>query len=176
MLIKRIQEDPILSEFICDDCEERGVGINVSTDVNRNDYIIIRVDEFYNKTIHDDDRPKSPDCLIIQHCGGNKFVLYIIELKAIETLKSEKLSDIRDKFQNCFSDFMSNRFRNYFYDTDYEFDIRLLFISNPREREKERKTEPSKLDNLLALRPCRFANRGYLLEHELPNPTIKPCQ
>lgn len=174
MLIKRIQEDPILSEFLCDDCEERGVGINVSTGVNRDDYIIIRVDEFYNKLVPYP--PKSPDCLIIQHCGENKFVLYIIELKSIESLKSEKLSDIRDKFQNCFSDFMSDRFRNYFYDTDYEFDIRLLFVSNPRERVKERKTEPSKLDNLLALRPCRFANRGYLLEHELPNPTINPCQ
>jgi uncharacterized protein YlaI len=53
MLIKRIQEDPILSEFICDDCEENGVGINVSKDVNRSSFIIIRVDEFYNKTIHD---------------------------------------------------------------------------------------------------------------------------
>ncbi len=174
MLIKRIQEDPILSEFLCDDCVEHGVGVNISPDVNRDDYIIIRVDEFYNKLVPRP--PKSPDCLIIQHCGDDKFVLYIIELKAIESLKSEKLSDIRDKFQNCFDDFISNKFRDYFYDTDYEFDIRLLFISNPRERQGDRKTEPSRLDNLLALRPCRFANRGYLLEHELPNPTIKSCQ
>jgi hypothetical protein len=174
MLIKRIQEDPILSEFLCDDCEERGVGIDVSTDVKRTDYIIIRVDEFYNKLVPHP--PKSPDCLIIQHCGGNKFVLCIVELKSIESLKTEKLSDIRDKFQSCFDDFMSDRFREYFYDINYEFDIRLLFVSNPRVRKMERKTEPSKLDNLLALRPCRFANRGYLLEHELPNPTIKPCQ
>jgi hypothetical protein len=174
MLIKRIQEDPILSEFLCDDCEENGVGIDVSTDVKRDDFIIIRVDEFYNKLVSTP--PKSPDCLIIQHCGGNKFVLYIIELKAIETLKSEKLSDIRDKFQNCLSDFMSNRFRAYFYDTQYEFAIKLLFISDPSESKKESKNKPTRLDSLLAQPPCRFADKKYPLDFRKPNPVIKPCQ
>lgn len=176
MLIQRIQEDPILGKFLCDDCEEHGVGVNVSNEVSRMDFIIIRVDEYYNTTIHENDRPKSPDCLIIQHCGGNRFVLYIIELKAIDSLKTEKLSDIRDKFQNCFSDFMSDRFREYFYDTEYEFTIKLLFISAPSESRKDNKGKSTRLDNLLALRPCVFANRRYNLAHKLPNPTIQPCQ
>ena len=47
MLIKRIQEDPILSKFICEDCVENGVGTNVSENVNRDDFIIIKVDEYY---------------------------------------------------------------------------------------------------------------------------------
>ncbi len=174
MLIKRIQEDPILSEFLCDDCEERGVGIDVSTDVNRDDFIIIRVDEFYNKLVYHP--PKSPDCLIIQHYGGDKFVLYIVELKSIETLKSENLNDIRDKFQNCFSDFMSDRFRDYFYDIQYDFTIKLLFISDPSESKEESKNKPARLDNLLALPPCRFADKKYPLDFRKPNPVIKPCQ
>ena len=174
MLIKRIQEDPILSEFLCDDCEERGVGINVSTDVKRDDYIIIRVDDFYNKLVPHP--PKSPDCLIIQHCGENKFVLHIIELKSSESLSTEVLNEIAEKFQNCFSDFMSDRFRDYFYDTDYEFSIRLFLISNHKERPNDKKTEPSRLDRLLTLKAFRFANRGYLLQHKTPNPIIKPCK
>jgi hypothetical protein len=174
MLIKRIQEDPILSEFLCDDCEENGVGINVSTDVKRDDFIIIRVDEFYNKLVPTP--PKSPDCLIIQHCGGNRFVLYIIELKSSESLSTEKLNETAEKFQNCFSDFMSDRFREYFYDTDYEFTIKLILISNHKERDSNKKTEPSRLDRLLTLNAFRFANRGYLLQHKIPNPVIQPCQ
>jgi hypothetical protein len=174
MLIQKIQGDPILSKFLCDDCEENGVGISIGTEVQREDFIIIRVDEFYNKTVPK--TPKSPDCLIIQHCEDNRFVLYLIELKAIARIQSESLSDIRDKFQNCLSDFMSNRFREYFYDTDYDFSIRLIFVSDPEERSADRKTEPSRLDHLLALRPCRFANRGYLIEHKTPNPIIQPCQ
>jgi hypothetical protein len=176
MLIKRIQEDPILNEFLCDDCEENGVGINVSEEMKREDFIIIKVDEYYKVHEKSNNRPKSPDCLIIQHCGGDKFVLYLIELKDIKSLKTEKLSDIRDKFQSCFSDFMSDRFREYFYDISYDFSIKLLFISNPSESKKDNKGKPTRMDNLLSQRPCKFANRPYLLEHELPNPTIKPCQ
>ncbi|PWK28621.1 hypothetical protein LV89_00825 [Arcicella aurantiaca] len=175
MLIQRIQEDPILSKFLCDDCTENGVGVNVSPLVKKEDYIIIRVDEYYNSNlVHNP--PKSPDCLIIQHCEGEKFVLYLVELKAIETLKTEKLSDIRDKFQNCFDDFMSDRFRDYFYDIAYEFSIKLLFISNPSESKKDNKSKPTRMDSLLSQRPCKFANRPYLLEHRLPNPVIQPCQ
>ncbi len=163
MLIQRIQEDPILSNFLCDDCTENGVGVNVSPLVRKEDYIIIRVDEYYNSNlVHNP--PKSPDCLIIQHCEGDKFVLYLVELKAIETLKTERLSDIRDKFQNCFDDI------------SYEFSIKLLFISNPSESKKDNKGKPTRMDSLLSQRPCKFANRPYLLEHRLPNPVIQPCQ
>lgn len=176
MLIQEILQDPVLSNFLCDDCEEHGIGINVSETVNRNDYIIIRVDEYYNTIIKDNSRPKSPDCLIIQHCGGNRFVLYLVELKAIESLRTEKLSDIRDKFQNCFDDFMSDKFRNYFYNTDYDFSIKLLFISDPKEGNKNTKNQPTRMDNLLSLPPCNFGNRKYLLNHKLPNPTVQPCQ
>jgi uncharacterized protein YlaI len=176
MLIKRIQDDPILSEFLCNDCEERGVGIDVSDEVNRNDFIIIKVDEYYKIHEKSNNRPKSPDCLIIQHCGGNKFVLHIIELKSSESLSTKELNETAEKFQSCFSDFMSNRFREYFYDIDYDFSIRLFLVSNHKEREENRKTEPSRLDRLLTLKAFRFANRGYLLQHKTPNPTIKPCQ
>ncbi|MCU0470511.1 MAG: hypothetical protein MUF58_18125 [Arcicella sp.] len=175
MLIQKIQEDPILSKFLCDDCEENGVGINIGTEVKRDDFIIIRVDEFYNKTVHDDSRPKSPDCLIIQHCGNNRFVLYLIELKAIKSLKTENMGDIRDKFQNCFSDFMSDRFREYFYNTDYEFVIKLYFISDPRETKID-KGKATRMDSLLALRQPRFANRIYPIKPKNPNPIIQPCQ
>ena len=40
MLIQKIQEDPILSQFLCDDCEEHGVGINMGSEVKREDFII----------------------------------------------------------------------------------------------------------------------------------------
>ncbi len=176
MLIKRIQEDPILSEFLCDDCEENGVGINVSKNVNQDDLIIIKVDEYYKIHEKSNNRPKSPDCLIIQHCGGNKFVLYLIELKDIKSLKTEKLSDIRDKFQSCFSDFMSDRFREYFYDTTYEFTINVFFISDPREGKIDNKSKSTRMDSLLALKQPYFANRIYPIRPKLPNPVIQPCQ
>jgi hypothetical protein len=175
MLIQRIQGDPILSKFLCDDCEENGVGINIGTEVQRDDFIIIRVDEFYKDTVRNNSRPKSPDCLIIQHCGDNRFVLYLIELKAIKSLKTETMSDIRDKFQNCFSDFMSDKFREYFYDTDYEFVIKLYFISDPRETKID-KGKATRMDSLLALRQPRFANRIYPIKPKTPNPIIQPCQ
>ena len=173
MLIQKIQEDPVLSKFLCDNCEENGVGINMGSEVKREDFIIIRVDEYYNKLVQNP--PKSPDCLIIQHCGGNRFVLYLIELKDIKSLKTEKMSDIRDKFQECFNDFMSDRFRLYFYDLGYDFTIKLFFITDPKETKID-KGKATRMDSLLALKQPRFANRIYPIKHKIPNPIIQPCQ
>ena len=175
MLIQKIQEDPILSKFLCDDCEENGVGINIGSEVKREDFIIIKVDDYYKENERSNDRPKSPDCLIIQHCGENRFVLYLVELKDIESLKTERMGDIRDKFQHCFSDFMSDRFRLYFYDLGYDFTIKLFFITDPRETKVD-KGKATRMDSLLALRQPRFANRPYPIKHKIPNPIIQPCQ
>ena len=96
-------------------------------------------------------------------------------LKAIKSLKTEKMSDIRDKFQDCFNDFMSDRFREYFYENDYEFIIKLFFISDPRETKID-KGKATRMDSLLALKQPRFANRIYPIKHKIPNPIIQPCQ
>ena len=106
--------NPVLSQYLCNDCEENGIGVSVHSDIQQGDYVIIKVDDYFNKEIHPN--PAGNDCLIVQRCVDNRYKVYLIELKNIQTLRHYDLSHIRDKFQNCFDILMSDKFRSYFYD------------------------------------------------------------
>ena len=178
MLIQDILDNPVLSNYICNDCEENGVGVSVHADIQAHQYVVIKVDDYFNKEIHPN--PAGNDCLIIQHCQDNQYKLYLIELKNIQNLQSQPLSHIRNKFQNCFDIFMSDKFRPYFYDLNHIFSsIQLIFVSTTSEQQNrisiDKKQKNTRLDSLLALRPCRFANKLYAISFEEPFPTIMPC-
>ena len=176
MLINDILNNPILGDYRCNDCEENGIGVSFHADIQREDYVIIKIDHYFNKEIHPN--PDGNDCLVVQKCGDNRYKLYLIELKSIESLKSYSLEQIRKKFQNCFDIFMSDKFRSYFYDLNHDFaSIQLIFISNTKEQMQriDKKQKNTRLDSLLALPPCRFGNKLYGIEFQEPYPTIMPC-
>jgi hypothetical protein len=176
MLLQKILEDTKLIPYLCDDCEENGIGISFHSDIQKKDYTVIKIDTYFNKNLHPN--PAGNDCLIVQKCADNRYKLYLIELKNIETIRNESLMQIRDKFQNCFDVFMSDEFRTYFYDLAYEYSIQLLFVSNlveQRNRISDKKQKNTRLDSLLALPPCRFANKRYGIELYEPFPIVTPC-
>jgi hypothetical protein len=73
---------------------------------------------------------------------------------------------------------MSDQFRTYFYDLAYEYSIQLFFVSNiveERNRMVDKKQKNTRLDSLLALPPCRFANKRYGIELYEPFPMVAPC-
>jgi hypothetical protein len=73
---------------------------------------------------------------------------------------------------------MSDQFRAYFYDLTYEYSIQLFFVSNVVEqkyRNFDKKQKNTRLDSLLALPPCRFANKRYGIELYEPFPMVNPC-
>ena len=178
MLIQDILNNPVLSNYFCNDCEENGVGVSIHADIDKERYVIIKIDDYFNKEIHPN--PAGNDCLIVQRCEDNRYKLYLIELKNIQNLHGQSPTHIREKFQNCFDIFMSDKFRPYFYDTGYEFSsIQLIFVSTTSEQQNrvspDKKQKNTRLDSLLAQRPCRFANRLYGISFEEPYPTIMPC-
>jgi hypothetical protein len=172
MLLEAIQSQPILSQYIESTCAENDVGVSFDPSVKEADYLIIKVDRYFNKNIVPN--PRGNDCLIVQRCTGNRYKLYLIELKNIEELRGGKqFSHIRDKFQNCFDILLSDHFRSLFYDENYQLSsIQLYFVSNLIKDKKQKNT---KLDALLALKPCHFANRRYAINPSEAFPLIKPC-
>jgi len=175
--LEELRNDPILRNFLCYECQENGIAIEVSDQVSADNLIIIRVDEFYNSLKMGNETPPSPDCLIVQYCRDNQYVIYVVELKNVGDLKNEPLNGIRSQFETCLLDFMSDRFRQYFYNPSYNFanSLNLLFISLPREAKSNSKDRTTRLDNLLAMSPIPFANRKYVIKHKVPNPVIQPC-
>ena len=178
MLIDDILSNPNLADYRCNDCEENGVGVSFHADIQLTDYVILKIDDYFNRTIPNPNTPAGNDCLIVQLCQDNRYKLYLIELKNIENLRSYSLKQIREKFQNCFDIFMSDKFRSYFYDLNYDFtSIELIFVSNTREQMSrvDKKQKNTRLDSLLAQPPCRFANKLYGITFQEPYPTIMPC-
>ncbi len=166
MLLEDIRNNPDLQPYIRSECEDNGIEIGIDPLVT--DYLVIKVDLFFNQNIAPN--PKGVDCLIVQLCHDGRYKLTLVELKNIESLKPYKLEEIRKKFKDTFDFFLNDRYRDLFYDLKYEFSsIKLLFITNLK---KER---GSKLDALSTFRPCIFANKPYYIDPREPHPAIMPC-
>jgi hypothetical protein len=173
MLLDLIRAEPTLQDFLRDVCSENDVGVSIDPSVFLQDYVIIKVDEYFRSSIKP--TPKGIDCLVVQKCVDNRYKLYLIELKNIEGINSGEdfKRSIYEKIQNTFDILMSNHFRSMFYNLDYQFtSIEPYFVSNLI---KDKKQKNSKLDALLAMRPFRFADRRYGLKLGEPLPLITPC-
>jgi hypothetical protein len=136
------------------------------------------VDDFYHKHIHP--QPKSPDCLIVQHCGDNTYSITIVELRDIAGPDGFSVDEIETKFINCLENFMSQLYAHYFYDAAYNFrNIHLLFISDPygfkQNPGKQQKMYGHKLDALMAIRIPKFFGKHLYINHKLPDPEIRNC-
>jgi len=174
MLLDDIRADPDLAPFLDTTCCERDVCVDFDPSISKEDYVIIKVDDYYNAKVPSPDTPKSPDCLIILRCKDESFHIFIAELKNVKSQSGKNIQrgKTREKFHTCLTDFMSNRFRNHFYNTAYKLKLQLILVAG--------KVSPGyiknfKLDFLLTMRPLQFANKFYGIQLKNPNPIVLPC-
>jgi hypothetical protein len=171
MLIKELKNDIVLQPYICEECEENGVLASISTEIDKENIVIISVDKYYN-SFNEKTRPASPDCLIVQFCHTNTYHVYVVELKNIEKINLLDKDNIREKYATCLQDFMTNLLRKYFYNTDYQFTIQLILIAGYID---DKKIKNFKFDFLLGLAPITFGSKKYLIKGVNPNPLIPKC-
>mgnify|MGYP001345367383 CR=1 FL=1 len=183
MLFQAIRSDGNISPFLGTECSENGVSVNIENRLNpANDYLIIKVDDYYN-SINIANRPPSPDCLVIVKCAEeNSYKIYIVELKDINSQKGFDIKNIREKFSTCINDFMKGVLDCHLSDEALSFtEVNLLFVSNPYnesyEGERHLKSKSTKIDSLLALntRPFRYDGKRLGIQHKSSSPTITPC-
>jgi len=179
MLIDLLRNDAVISQYFCNECAENDVSIEIDSSIAADDMLIIKVDNYYNKSVPHP--PESPDCLIVQRCSENTFLIYIVELKNISSPKYFKVENIRQKFITCLDDFMSNRFAKYFHQDKITYsNIRLIFISDPYNFKnvpvRQEKMTGYKLDTLLAQRIPKYFGLHLYIDHKLPNPKINNCR
>jgi len=181
MLIDLLRKDAVISPYFCDECKENDVSIEIDKSIDAADILIIKVDDYYNANVPLAIRPKSPDCLIIQRCSDNTFILYIVELKNIKNQDGFTVAGIEEKFITCLDDFMSVRFGHYFHNNSYNYrNIRLFFISDPfhfkDDPEKQLKMRGHKLDLLIAIRIPKYFDKHLYIDPKIPNPKINNCR
>ena len=109
-MIARIKSQPELQPYIKETCCENDVCVDFDPAIPESDYLVIKVDDFYNATVPNPNTPKSPDCLIVQRCAAGHFQIHVVELKNVKSRSSLDSEVIREKFHTCLMDFMSNQF------------------------------------------------------------------
>jgi len=171
-LINLLNEDEILQEYIKPECEDEGLCVDFEETIDRNTTLVLKVDDFYND-FNIADRPASVDCLIIQFCSENNYKLFLIELKNVERAQKIDRKNLREKFETTLYDFMSNRFRSYFYREVFDLKIELILCAGKLQNDNSFKSY--KLDFLLGLKPFRFDGKLIGINGLPPTPIIKSC-
>ena len=173
-LIQKIKNNEELAPFLSKTCCENEVCITLDGEILEEDYVVIKVDGYYNaqKNIHKwADTPPAPDCLIVRRCVDNGFGLTIGELKNINSAGDFELENLKEKFQTCFDDFICNRFSDILF-IDYK-NIKLYFVSKIPIHKPERDIALT-LKLLMDVR-FKYNGKNYMIEPRTPHPTVKKC-
>ncbi len=155
MLLNNIKTNSQLRDFIKAECSDEGICVEIDNKIAKNEYLVIKVDDFYN-SLGLEYTPASPDCLILIKCKNKGYALAIVELKNINKSSRLDIKNMTEKFKTCFDDFMSSRFNEYF-DQNYQR-IQLFFISKINIHSSSK--DPSRGLRLEALMNKRFRFRN----------------
>lgn len=170
-LLNTIKADETLAPFLSDECCENNICAEVEEGLSIEDYLVIKVDDYYN-SLGLGDTPPSPDCLFVVRCDEDEYALNIVELKKTGKTSSFKIDNLIGKFETCLSDFMSLKFGEYF-DRDFK-DIHLFFVSKIPLFPNSQAMKGRKM-RILTRRPLEFREKVYFIDPRNPEPMITPC-
>lgn len=168
-MIRRINTHEVLNKFIVEECCENEICVTFHPDVLRGNYVIIKLDDFYN-SLGLIETPPSLDCFIVRKCLMSDYGLTLVELKKISSSKGFDITNLKAKFQTCLEDFIQTRFKDLFY-RDYKT-IKLYFVSNI---EIYKRDLGLKLDTLINVR-FNYRGKKIMIEPRMPHPTITNCR
>lgn len=167
-MIENIRADEVLQNYLADECCENDVCVTFHEDISRENYIIIKVDDYYN-SLNIEQRPPSLDCLIIRKCLSTGYGLTLVELKNIKSSDGFTVENMKAKFEICLSDFMQKRFK-ILLDKDYKH-IELFFVSNI---EIYKRDLGLKLEALSSVK-FKYRSKTLMIKPKMPHPTITSC-
>ena len=174
-MISEIRNHPVLKGIAVDSCSENNIEATISPNINKDDFVILKIDDYYN-SLSQAVTPKSVDCLIILRCRDNTYRLFIIELRDIKNLTGFSVKEIYQKFKTTINNFLRERFNEFFFSDNYDIkDLKLLFITDPLNIQNRKytltqmknKIKGTKIEILLLMRPFKFGSRYYSISYEV---------
>ena len=172
-MISTIKSKKQIFKYHKDTIEENGVGIQISReyyidDKLNSDAVINRaVDKYYNE-LKLAKTPASIDNLVIIDRSGNKYSLYLVELKSVSKLKNIDIASIKSKFASSINDFMETRFSDCFCKQDTKLaDLNLWLVCNKfklmgkevSDEDYKKRIKNTITEKLLLVTPFRFRER-----------------
>jgi hypothetical protein len=187
-MIAQIEHEKKLKKYTTRAIEDAGLKIDVDPKLRNDDYIAIKVDDYYNGLKLGGETPKSVDFIVSVDCECNSYVLYVLELKNTKRV-SFQTKEIHEKFETAFEDFMKVRFCHIFQNDSYKYkDVKLYIVSTAYIEAarfgdyanfKMRMTQMNQRDTAnrdrqMSDRLYRFRGQIYRIQRECPpNPLIQ---
>jgi hypothetical protein len=187
-MIAQIEQEKSLKQCTTRKIEDEGLEIAVDSTLKDEDYIAIKVDDYYNSLKMGGETPKSVDFIVSVDCQCSAYVLYVLELKNTERA-SFQTKDIHEKFNTAFEDFMKKRFHHIFENDAYKYkDVKLFVVSTAymeaaqygnyenykKMMERINKRDTANRDRQMSDKLYRFRGGVYRIQRECPpNPLIQ---
>ena len=168
-MIQQINQTDGLKKYITHEIEDAGLAVAVDSKLNLDEYIGIKVDDYYMGLHLRGETPKAVDFIVTVDCQCDAYCLYILELKNVKSPKGYTTKDIIEKFETAIDRFIKEDFKEIFLNLgqkNYQSYIELLRKIN----QKDTLTNDWTLSNKL----FKFQKRILRIEREIPpNPVIK---
>lgn len=129
-MVQKIKNCKELIPYLKDVIEDEGIKVEIDNRIMREKLAIIKIDEYYNN-LRMGYPPKSIDFGVVVDCTCSWYILYLLELKNVNSPKKLNVKDIQEKFDNTIYDFLSRRFEKIFLQEQCKYkDIKLFLVSD----------------------------------------------
>lgn len=192
-MIQKIRKCKELIPFLKDFIEDEGIIVDIEENLDSEQVAIIKVDDYYN-SLHLGFPPKSIDFAVVVDCSCYSYVLYLLELKNVNSPKKLNIKDIQEKFDTTIYDFLSKRFDSIFLNDRFKYKaIKLYLVSDAYnlfgkyttfeeyKKVQDKKQNIQRRDSLrvdlnLGAKLYKFRGKILHINYDIPpNPIIKKC-
>ncbi len=187
-MIQQIKSCKQLIPYLKEKIEDEGIEVGIEEKIEWTELAIIKVDDYYaglNLTI----TPKIIDFVVVVDCECNAFILYLLELKNVNSPHFLDIKAIHEKFNNTICDFLSEKFADIFLNDRYKYKKVLLYLVSDaygicgryknfdeykKMREKMNKKDSLKTELSLGSKLFRFRGKILKISYDIPpNPIIQ---
>ena len=188
-MIQQINQTDGLKKYITHEIEDAGLAVAVDSKLNLDEYIGIKVDDYYMGSHLRGETPKAVDFIVTVDCQCDAYCLYILELKNVKSPKGYTTKDIIEKFETAIDRFIKEDFKEIFLNDKYKYkEIKLYLVTSAYGKALGQKNYQSYIELLrkinqkdtltndwtLSNKLFKFQKRILRIEREIPpNPVIK---
>lgn len=187
-MIKQIIEEKRLHPYTTHVLEDSGIEVMVAPNLAEEDFIGIKVDDYYMGLKLGKDTPKAVDFIVSVDCQCDWYSLYIMEFKDIKRPGNIRTKDIHAKFDTAIKRFIKDEFQDIFLNARFKYkDIKLYLVTSAykdadglkyeeyiNKMKKANRKDTLVYDQTLSSKPYIIRKKRYYIEREIPpNPVIQ---
>lgn len=191
-MVNMIKNNPQLGPYLCDCLEDAGIKVEIDPDLTSEDYVAIKVDNYYAGLRLGGITPKAVDFLVVVDCHCDWYAMYILEFKNVKGPEKLNISDIQEKFTTTINSFLNKTFADIFLNDRFKYRaVKLYLVSDAYGevgrfknhddylafRQKINKRDSLKVDVSLSSKLYKFRGKLLRIEYDIPpNPIISRIQ